>query len=1163
MPEGSLTVNIRAMEGSFSGVAELGGDETTGLSGAAAALAELDTSTADVSAQLVSLFAALLDYGSSVALDEITGRFPAVKLEVEVASPAEAFGDFEEKLEAANRAINGDLVGQMRTLINTTGDIRDRIPENGTEIVSSLLDQILRVLSSLEGAEAETIRAWVQSVEDLSRTVLPVIDAVNNGADASALVVEVFQQALSGVLDTFGFDSVDQFLQTIDALLNAALPTELLQAVTVTAEGVTVEYAQAVDLVAGDESAFQSAIDRTANALEDFRSELEPLLANLEQIVQAPLLQPGALESQLRSHFQTVLSVPIRDAQRIEDPFTALFDRLDSAIEAIDLSFVRDDVLGFFESTRETLETVNLGGIGEMLQTALASVEQVVADLDTGVLGALDDVKAFFDQLSEKVRGLVVPLGEFQPDGSFVYNFERDLGGLFQQTERAITGDSGNPDAPSVVNILQDFQDFLDDTLGEVTSQLEPVQAQITEVSQQAVEGIDSFNDFLAGLDIPQLLEDLRMQVADMLDRLAPIDFALIIDPVVEEFAENGRKLSEIDSESLNVLLKEALKAAIDLVVVIDVSGSVTPGIRDGFIEIRKVPQKAIDEIQAGYEEAIDLLDELHPEQLLDSLFSAFDVIKDAIATIKPAALLKPLDALYKKNVQDPLSGLDPTDLLEPVTEAFEEVTDAFGTIDSEDAIAPLSQLLERFKASIAGVDLTGWIDELLSMVADVQQRLSASQPSALLAPLATEFDRLETELDRVRPSTLFQPAVDLAIPLVSLIDEVQQSVVDALHQMFQPPLAVLDRINPESLTRQIVVMLDQVLADLRSLNIPGKFSQIKAQHFDLSAAVTAEISASAAAEIEAGGVEAAVEAEARAKLEARLNLLVTIDPNIELGPLVARYRALEQGLVAIKENVQTNSLQAMYTEVSDLLRGMLPAYGRELLDVETFKRMMRLADPTRFLQELETRFETIKTKLLPIRPEEIGAELDATYDSVVGLLEGLDIEVPLNQVKASLASVQGTVAAVRIDFLAADIDQAIQQVRSLIEAVDPAQMLAGLDTLYQQLLTVVNNTLPSQFLTGLQALFDQVQAVLDALDLETLLKTPLLEAWENIEAALEEIDITVVLSPLVDKLTELEVKLVDGLEAVEIGFDDMLRAARGALSGSPSASTNVSVGVG
>ena len=1159
MPEGSLTTTIRDLEGSLMlDIGELQGDETTGLTGAATAAGSLDT--AGVSAQLVTLFAGLLDYGSSVALDQLTGQFPAVKLEAEVASPDEALDDLKQQLETASQAIGGDLVGQIRGLVDTVRSLRDGIPENGTEIVRVLLDQILGVLATLEGPEADTIRAWVQSVEDLSRTVLPVIDAVNNGGDPEALVIQVFQQALSGVLDTFGYEAANQLLQTLDDWMTGVLPATLLDSVTVTADGVTVNYTQLLTLAGAEENIFQTAVNDTAAAMDSWRDALQLLLNDLAQLVAAPLLQPEALAGALRSQLQTALSVPVRDAQRIEDPFTALFDRLDSAIDAVDLNAVRKDVLGFFDTTQETLETLDLGSIGDTLQTALAPADQLVAGLDSGVLAALEQVQAFFDQLATKVRELVGPLGEFQPDDSFVYHVERDLQQVFQQTELAITGDPSNPDAPSLVSLLEDFQLFLDSTLGEITAQLAPLQARISEIAGTVVGQVNDFNAFLTGLDIPQLLEDLRSRVQEILDQLAPIDFAAVIDPVVEEFRANGEKLSQIDPASLNALLKEALKAAIDLVVVINISETVTPGIRSGFVEIRAVPQQAIDQLQAGYEEALSLLDALQPEQLLSSLFSTLDVITQAVETVQPAALLEPLDTLYDDYVQQPLATLEPSSLLEPVVDAFADVTDAFEQFDSGAVVAPLNQLLDRFKVAVAAVDLTAWIDELVLLVSQIQQRLQSSRPSDLLAPLVTEFSRLEQELDRVRPSVLFQPAVDLAAPLVGLIDSATQAMVNALHTMFQAPLAVLDRLNPDQLMQELVTAIDQGLQRLRVLNIPGRFSQLKAQHFDLRAAITAEISASAAAEIEAGGVEATVEAEAAATLAARLALVGTIDPNVNLAPLVVQYRQLEQDLVTLKQNIQTHSVQTLYTELAQQLRTMLPAYGRELMDVETFKRFMRLADPTRFVQELETRFVQLKDKLLPISPEEIGAELDAIYEAVVGLIDGLNIEASLNQVKDSLGRIQGTVAGLRVDFLTEDIDQTIAQVQALVAGLNPERMVAGLDAVYQQLLVVVESTRPSQVLSDLTMILTQVQDLLSAFDLTTLLKEPLMTAWAAIEATLGDIDLTVVLSPLVDKLTELEDGLLEGLEEVETSFDDMLRSARGALGG---ASASVSVGGG
>jgi hypothetical protein len=55
----------------------------------------------------------------------------------------------------------------------------------------------------------------------------------------------------------------------------------------------------------------------------------------------------------------------------------------------------------------------------------------------------------------------------------------------------------------------------------------------------------------------------------------------------------------------------------------------------------------------------------------------------------------------------------------------------------------------------------------------------------------------------------------------------------------------------------------------------------------------------------------------------------------------------------------------------------------------------------------------------------------------------------------------------------------------------------------------------------------------------------------------LEEIDVTVVLTPLIDKLDELQGEFELSLGRTEDAFDDMLRAARNALSGSASASVS------
>ncbi len=1128
MAEGTLVVNIRNLESALAGVGDLGAQ----FDSAASVSGSLDGGVGDVAGQLTGQVSGLFDLDAAALIAQINELFGALEIQVE-ADPAAALGGFEQRIGAADQAINGDLIGQIQSIVEAVEGIVDGIPANRTEVFSALVDQLLQVLASLEGPEATTIRAWVQSVQDLSRTLLPLIEGAATAADPSALVVQVFQQALDNVLNTLGMGSVQQLINQLETFLSSLLPSAVVTPVATGLTTLTVGFSQTLTLASADYVPFREAVVATATTMQTLRQDLRPLLSALNRVLETPLFQPNALETYLREQLEQALAVPIRDAQRIDDPFNALFDRIDTAIEGIDLGFVRDEVLGFFETTRDTLETVNLGAIGTTLQGALAPVEQVVSDLESGVGDLLAEIAEFFDGLGQRLRDLAGTVGDFLPNGQFQYRFEQDLRQLFEQAEGAIAGDPGNPSAPSLAGTLQNFQAFLDGTLGQLSGVLSPLGDTLTEVRDQAVDGINEFTTFITGLNIPQLLADLRAKVVDILDQLAPIDFAVVIDPVVAEMESAAASLGQIDPASLNDLLREALKAALDLVITIDLSGTITPPLREGFQAIKQVPQAAIDALQQGYESAIAMLDALNPEQLLGALFSAFAVVEDAIASLDLTLLLKPLDDLHAQYLQAPLVALQPSTLLEPVTEAFQTVTAQFDQIDSAQILAPLNQLLDQLKASVTGLDLTRWIDQLLDLINQMKQGLQAIRPSTLLQPLTAEFARLETELDRVKPSVLFQPAVALAAPLVALIDDVQQTVVDALHAMFQAPLALLDQLQPEALTAQIHRAIDRVLAALRSLNLPGRFNQLKAQHFDLRAAVQVP------------------------GAEAKLALVGNLDPEAELGDLVALYTQLVGGLEALKQNLDLRNLGELYIELRQRLLGLLPPYARELLDVETFKRVMRLADPTRFLTALDERFDALKARLLPIRPEDMGAELDATYDAVLGLLDGLAIEDSLGQVRDTVARLQGIVTGLRVDFLAGDIDQVIDQVRALIDGLDPARMLTGLDGLYQRLLDVVENTLPSRLLAGLNTLLDQIKGLLTTVNPRLALQQPLLEAWAAIQTALEEIDVTVVLTPLIDKLDELQGEFELSLGRTEDAFDDMLRAARNALSGSASASVS------
>ena len=965
---------------------------------------------------------------------------------------------------------------------------------------------------------------------------MPLIAQAQAAPDPAAIVQQVVQRSLNSILEVFGFGQVQGLLDFLDTFPGTALAAERLTGMSTALTATATVFGQLQGAVQGNYPQFRATAVAVADALRALKQQVRPAMSVIRRIATAKILQPNALENFLRQQIDAVLAVQVQDVQKIDDPFKALFDRIDQAIAGIDLAFVRTAVLGFFETTRNTLEQVNIASLGDFLQAQLGAVETVVQDLQQSVTDLLAQLQAFFDSLAAQYRSALGTIGTFQPDGTFQYNVEQDLRALLTSARLFIGGDPANPAAPSIAGALAQFQSSIDQFLSQIDGLLQPVAGAINNARTGAVDGINTFASFLQGLNVADLLEQLRQKVQEILDALLPIDFGTVVDPVVAEIEATSTKLQDIDTESLNDLLRAALKVALDVIIQIDFTVTISTPLKDQFAQVKALPQQAIDQLQARYEQGLARLEALQPEKLLEALFVAFDVISAAVGSLNVAMLLQPLDALHAQYLQQPLAGLKPSTLLQPVAEAWQRLTSVFDDINGVAMIEPLTRQLNTLKSSVAGIDITAWVDDLLAAIEKVKQDIRAIRPSELLQPLVADFQRLESELDRFKPSVLFQPAAELAGPLLQFLENVQQQLIDALFEMFQAPLQLLDRLRPEALTQHIQQQIDNVLALLQEVNLPARFNQIKGQYFDLKLAV------------EAGGVEA------------RLALVAYLDPQRQLGEIVSTYTALITTLERLKQNVHLPDLTALYDEVRARLLGMLPPYARELMDPEKFKRVMRLADPTRFLQELDARFDTLKNRLIPIRPQDITAELDATYDTVLGLVDNLDISASLHQVRDTINQLKGIVESVRVDFVAADIDNAVNDLRALVDGLDPGRIFGELDAIHHDVELVVQNTLPSQVLAGLQTTLDQVQALLGSVNPRTVLGPSLDTAWQAVQGILDDIDFTVVLAPLVDKLDALETAFEAELRRTETAFDQMLRAAQGALSGSAGAGASVGV---
>ena len=1140
MAEGSLHLEISNLQNALAGIAGLlgtPGEGGSGLAGGASLTVDASIGPNGFELDVDAQFSAVFNFDPQTAITLLQAAFDQIAGELELA-PLAGIAVFSDRLEQVNGAFSGDLFGKIITIVTAVRGIASGIPENRMGVLAPLVEQLLAVLQSLRGPEAEQIQGWIESLEIQLSAFLPLIEAAANHPNPGELVIKAAGDALAGVLDVFEFPRIQAALGFLDGAPGNLMPQALLDELDLAFQGSFDSFAPIIPLVANP-PALNAAIAVHLDAVQELRVKLRPVVAAVQAITNIDILQPGTLEARLRRLLDQALGVEIQDNQKIDDPFKALFDRIDAEVDKIDLAFVRDEVLGFFEQMRATLESLDIGAVGDQIQGQLDGVDGAVAGLQQGVTDLIQKVAEHFDGLVDKLKGIFGNLGTFEADNSFRFHLEKDLRGALSSAKLAVAGDPNDPDAPSIAGTLNDFQATVDAFLGKLSPMLQPLENASTTAVDDAVQGIQNFANFLNGLNIPTLMGELAGKVDAILDQLAPVEFGAITDPIVAELEDNATKIKQIDTDSLNDLVKMALNAALGAIMDIDFTVTIATPLLDEFAEIKAVPAGAIAVLQAQYEKALALLDEISPEQLLAALLAAFDVIMDAVGSLDITALLAPLDQVHDKHLLQPLAALLPSQLLAPVAQGYQGITGSFDDIDGAALMAPLTGKLDELKATITGLDITAPLDELLALVDQIKQALAEVRPSELLEGFSAAFIELEAELDRFKPSVIFAPVAQLADPLLAFLEDIQQDTITTLFDLFKQPLQALDRLNPEALLAEIRGKIDAVLALLRTVDPSVKYNQLKAQYFDLKGAVSVGSN------------------------QASLELSLLVDPQLQIGDIMAAYQDVVGALETAKQNLAMPDMNALYDEVRQRLLDLLPPYARALLDPETFKRLMRQASPLRFLEELDARFEAIKNKLIPIRPQDLGAELDATYETVIALVSQLDISEPVGRIVAAVNDAKNIVDGIRIDFVAEDIDQALTAFKAVLAGLDPARFFTDLDAIHAELVAVVNQTKPSTILAGLQAPLDQVQTIITNLDPRNKLEQPLLEAWGAILAALNQVDFTVILAPLVGKLDELELEFVAGLQEVEDAFDAMLAAGQSVLGdGALSVSVDISAGV-
>ncbi len=452
---GSLQLNITNLQTALSGLSTLLGDETTGLTAGADLAGNVPGIDSD---ELAGQIQNLLSMDPQALVNKLLGVANQLRETLNFDSPS-ALKDFLDRTESLDQLFGISIIRDVRVVVEAVGSLADGMPSNPAAAIQPIITKVLELVRSLGGEEADQISAWIESLQMQVTRFAPLAEEVQTSPDPAAILLRVVGELLDELLEIFGYRQVERALRFLDDAPDLFLRDDL-----VTALGTAFEAAEA-GFTAMQAAADGSTADLAAAvaAYEDLSGRLQtamrPVLGAVHEVTEIEILRPGMLKRRLRELMRGILGVQVVENRKIEDPYKALLDRMDSAVDQIDLSEIRTQVLGFFETTRQTIEQVDLPNLGETLDGQLTTMENGVTQLQQGVTQLLGQLEQFFDDILKALRNVLGNIGSFDPDGRFRFSFEDDLRNLFNGAKVGLAGDPDNPATPSLKGSLVPLQD--------------------------------------------------------------------------------------------------------------------------------------------------------------------------------------------------------------------------------------------------------------------------------------------------------------------------------------------------------------------------------------------------------------------------------------------------------------------------------------------------------------------------------------------------------------------------------------------------------------------------------------------------------------------------------------------------------------------------------
>ena len=1095
------------------------GDDSSGLTGIVNQIESQDFASAasGLSGLLQSSLSEAIPSQSGSPFGGVIASFENLSASTSV--PEDLLSGIEQPLSELQQILNR-IPQIIELLSNAANDIDAARNSDLSQVVQLATEGLNTVLTSISGPDLAGFDSWRKYLEELATTIRPIIES---GGSSDEIRDQLLLMAVGRVTDAiFALaPSINSLNQEASGLLGGLLPDVPGLNLDSLRDDVLAKLSDlkiAAETGSGDIASLTLDYQTSVIMLTD---QMHSAFDSLQSSLAHPLLTPDGVKNIASRDLDSVLAMKIDDYSNVSQRLEEFFTEVEQTVDAVDLSVINETINGFFDQIQGAIGAIDSESIEQEITNANNSANEVLTQTQQMLTAITSRLQGWLGELSGSLDSVVTELGETDEDGKFHFFFESELDELYAKIDGIIQGDPLNPESFSIQGALEDFSSTFVSLVSDIEQQLVQLADQLESGKEELAENLNGVKTEIEAVDPQAVMEQATAGLEQAFQSIGNLEFDPVVDPIISELEEARDALAQIDLSSLNDLIKAALKAALDAIQTSDFDREITGALLTELDELLEYPREVLNGIADKINQLLDKVVAISPESLFEPLQEQLDRIVDSL-DVDVDKMLKPSLESAISELTTTLDDLNPAQFLQPLQDMYQTLLDSVDQLQPEILLQPLQAQIDQLAEQVSSVDIEGLLTPVNSVFGNIDEFLDTINPQVLLQPVSEPFDSVFSTLESFQPSRLLAPLTDIMGQISSFTENIPDSVITQIQGLYDEALERADTLDPTAVFNTIREPYQEFQERFNSLQ-PTAILQTIQQEFNTTR------SAIALADNRDGTTFAA-----------------TIDismPTVMFATAISRYEQNHTRFNTVLESLDPSSLQDKYEQARQRMDELLPRAIRDDITPATLEALLRLTDPTRWIERLNEIYQRILDKLNLLSPSVIITPLTETYQTLRDAISSFDIRPVVEMIENIIQRISDIIASISLEEIFAPILSLVDRLKNVVTGLDPSILIDGLSDRFENLVGLLDDVGIDLILDALQDAWDTVRdKIAEIFNLENLL-APLIEIFDAITALLGGLDAGELTGVLDEKLTKLRDEMEQALNRTGVSFKEMLAA--------------------